>query len=31
MLGPEQMFYEVMWRAWSRQDPYPVPWWVKQA
>ena len=30
-LDQETMFYEVMWRVWTRQDPYPVPWWVKQA
>jgi hypothetical protein len=29
-LDQEQMFYEVMWRVWSRQDPYPIPWWVKE-
>ena len=31
MLDQEWMFYEVMWRLWARQDPYPIPWWVRQA
>src|SRR5688572_29212044 len=26
----ERMFYEVMWRAWDQQAPYPLPWWVLQ-
>ncbi len=26
----EWMFYEVMWRLWARQAPYPFPWWVQQ-
>ena len=30
-LNQEWMFYEVMWRVWARQDPYPIPWWIKQA
>src|SRR5262249_41288837 len=29
-LDQGSMFYEVMWRLWARQDPYPTPWWVKQ-
>ena len=24
------MFYEVMWRAWARGGPYPLPWWLQQ-
>lgn len=27
----EWLFYEVMWRRWARQVPYPFPWWVRQA
>ena len=27
----EWMFYEVMWRAWARGAPYPLPWWVQQS
>src|SRR5664279_2079272 len=30
MLTAEWMFYEVMWRAWSRQATYPIPWWVQE-
>ena len=26
----EWMFYEVMWRAWARRTPYPLPWWLQQ-
>jgi hypothetical protein len=26
----EWMFYEVMWRTFGRQLPYPFPWWVQQ-
>lgn len=26
----EVMFYEVMWRTWTQQAPYPMPWWVQQ-
>jgi hypothetical protein len=29
-LRAEQMFYEVMWRAWARNRVHPVPWWVQQ-
>jgi hypothetical protein len=29
-LPHEQMFYEVMWRTWSRGLAYPFPWWVQQ-
>src|SRR5689334_17667229 len=29
-LPHEWMFYEVMWRAWARQSPYPLPWWLQQ-
>src|SRR3954447_675124 len=25
----EVMFYEVMWRTWARQVPYPMPWWLQ--
>lgn len=28
---PEWLFYEVMWRAWDRNEAYPVPWWAQQA
>jgi hypothetical protein len=27
----EEMFYEVMWRAWTGGAPYPIPWWAAQA
>lgn len=26
----EYMFYEVMWRLYARNLPYPFPWWVQQ-
>ena len=26
----EKMFYELMWRVWARNAPYPLPWWVQQ-
>jgi hypothetical protein len=26
----EWMFYEVMWRLWTRGSTYPTPWWVAQ-
>lgn len=26
----ERMFYELMWRVWTRNAPYPLPWWVQQ-
>jgi hypothetical protein len=26
----ERLFYEVMWRLWRRERPYPLPWWVQQ-
>jgi hypothetical protein len=29
-LPHEWMFYEVMWRAWARRAPYPLPWWLQQ-
>jgi hypothetical protein len=29
-LDQESMFYQFMWQLWARQDPYPIPWWVKQ-
>jgi hypothetical protein len=29
-LPHEWMFYEVMWRAWARGGPYPLPWWLQQ-
>ncbi|HEX5200876.1 hypothetical protein ACFQS1_26380 [Paractinoplanes rhizophilus] len=25
----EMMFYEVMWRTWARDVPYPMPWWLQ--
>src|SRR4051812_23964787 len=25
----EMMFYEVMWRNWARDVPYPMPWWLQ--
>jgi hypothetical protein len=24
------MFYEVAWRAWARNQPWPCPWWIQQ-
>jgi hypothetical protein len=27
----EEMFYEVMWRAWASGATYPIPWWALQA
>ena len=33
MAGPqthEWLFYELMWRVWSRGAPYPLPWWIQQ-
>ena len=29
-LTHEYLFYEVMWRAWARRSPYPLPWWLQQ-
>ena len=26
----EQMFYEVLWRAWTQGAPFPFPWWTQQ-
>ena len=26
----EIMFYELMWRVWARDVPYPLPWWAQQ-
>jgi hypothetical protein len=23
------MFYELMWQIWSRNIPYPMPWWLQ--
>jgi DNA-directed RNA polymerase specialized sigma24 family protein len=23
------MFYELIWQIWSRNIPYPVPWWLQ--
>ena len=31
MVDHEEMFYEVMWRAFTSGAPYPVPWWATQA
>ena len=25
----ETMFYELMWQIWSRDIPYPMPWWLQ--
>ena len=25
----ETMFYELMWQIWSRNTPYPMPWWLQ--
>ena len=25
----EAMFYELMWQIWSRNIPYPMPWWLQ--
>ena len=25
----ETMFYELMWRIWSQNAPYPMPWWLQ--
>jgi len=25
----ETMFYELMWQIWSRNAPYPMPWWLQ--
>jgi hypothetical protein len=29
-LPHERMFYEVMWRVWANDAPYPLPWWLQQ-
>ncbi|HWM56759.1 MAG TPA: hypothetical protein VNO83_02905 [Pseudonocardia sp.] len=31
MADHEEMFYEVMWRAWATGAVYPMPWWATQA
>ncbi|MFC5142925.1 hypothetical protein ACFPK1_32205 [Actinomycetospora rhizophila] len=31
MARHEELFYEVMWRAWTSGATYPIPWWALQA